>query len=57
MHIRPVSIPVGAEITGIDVGNLDEPDFTQIHDAFLKHHLLVFRDQDLPPLYVIAIGF
>ena len=47
MQITPLSDVLGAEVTGIDVGNLDDGAFKRVHDAFLKHHLLVFRDQNL----------
>ena len=47
MKITPLSDVLGAEITGIDVGSLDDSSFKQVREAFLKHHMLVFRDQDL----------
>jgi taurine dioxygenase len=49
MQINPLSDVLGAEIVGVDVGDLDGAAFDEVHDAFLKHHVLVFRDQDLPP--------
>lgn len=49
MQINPLSDVLGAEVIGIDVGDLDDAAFGQVHDAFLEHHVLVFRDQDLPP--------
>ena len=49
MQINPLSDVLGAEIVGMDVGDLDGAAFDEVHDAFLKHHVLVFRDQDLPP--------
>ena len=49
MQINPLSDVLGAEIVGVDVGDLDGAAFDKVHDAFLKHHVLVFRDQDLPP--------
>jgi len=47
MQITPLSDVLGAEVIGIDVGSLDDDAFNQVHDAFLKYHMLVFRDQDL----------
>ena len=49
MQINPLSDVLGAEIIGADVGDLDDAEFDEVHDAFLKHHVLVFRAQDLPP--------
>ena len=49
MQINPLSDVLGAEIIGADVGNLDDAEFDEVHDAFLRHHVLVFRAQDLPP--------
>lgn len=50
IQIRRLSNVMGAEVTGV---NLSEP-LTRslkatILDAFLEHHLLAFRDQDLSP--------
>lgn len=47
MHVTPLSDVLAAEVTGIDVSRLDDDAFEQVHDAFLTHHMLVFRDQDL----------
>lgn len=56
MQIAPLSDVLGAEVTDVDVGNLDDDAFEQIHDAFLKHHMLVFRDQDLPPTRQVSFS-
>ena len=37
MQINPLSDVLGAEIIGADVGNLDDAEFDEVHDAFLKH--------------------
>lgn len=48
MEIRPLTPHIGAEITGVDLGsNLSNEEQSQIHEAFLKHMVLVFRDQHL----------
>lgn len=48
--ITPLSQIAGAEVTGVDLSrSLDEALLQQILDAFLAHHLLVFRDQALSP--------
>ncbi|MEE2804839.1 MAG: TauD/TfdA family dioxygenase [Pseudomonadota bacterium] len=46
--IRPVSEALGAEVIGLDVSKpLDAGILQVIQQAFLDHHLLVFRDQVL----------
>jgi taurine dioxygenase len=49
MQVNPLSDVLGAEVIGINVGNLDAATFDKVHDAFLEYHVLVFRDQDLSP--------
>ena len=42
--------PLGAEITGIDLSKpLSVDEKKEINTAWLKHHVLFFRDQDLTP--------
>jgi taurine dioxygenase len=39
---------IGAEIRGVDLREpLDDASFAAIHDAFVRHEVLVFRDQDV----------
>ena len=55
MQVRRLSDVMGAEITGIDLSrplSLDQKD--AINQAFLEHHLLTFRDQDLAPAQQFA---
>jgi len=47
MQIDRLSDALGAEISGIDVARLDEPDFAAVREAFHEHQVVVFRDQDL----------
>jgi len=49
MQINPLSDILGAEIVGIDAGNLDKGSLKEVHEAFLTYHVLVFRQQELPP--------
>ena len=45
--VRPVTPVIGAEITGVDLGNVDEDTFRTILDALTEHGVLFFRDQDI----------
>ena len=50
MKIDPVTPTIGAEISGIDLSQAPDPDTQdQIYNAVMKHLVLFFRDQDLPP--------
>ncbi len=45
MHIEPMTVMIGAEISGADLTNLSDADFAQIEQAFTDHLVLFFRDQ------------
>ena len=50
LDIRPVAGALGAEILGIDLGHeLGEESIAAIRAAWLKHCVIFFRDQTLPP--------
>ncbi len=39
----------GAEISGVDLNNIDEQTTREIRAALLRYHVIFFRDQDLSP--------
>jgi taurine dioxygenase len=48
--VRRVTGAIGAEVRGVNLNHsLDESTFTTIHQAFLDHCMLVFREQYLDP--------
>jgi taurine dioxygenase len=47
---------VGAEILGLQVAAVDDAIFPAVHAAFLKHQVLLFRDQELPPAAQVAFA-
>ncbi|MGH1487798.1 MAG: TauD/TfdA dioxygenase family protein [Acidimicrobiales bacterium] len=51
LSVTPITPSIGAEIDGIDLANdLHDPSIVaSIRAAFLEHHVLVFRDQELSP--------
>jgi taurine dioxygenase len=55
--VEPVSGTVGAEVRGVDLSAaLDEGIVAEIRRAFLDHHVLFFRDQDLSPETQMRFG-
>jgi taurine dioxygenase len=56
LDIRPLGPTLGAEVHGVALNDLDDDTFAQIHDAFLKHIVLVFHDQDLTMEEFLAHG-
>ncbi len=55
MIIRPLTGLIGAEITGLDMKNLDEGSFQALDNAFAQHLVLCIRDQSLTPSDLVGI--
>lgn len=50
IDVQPVGFALGAKITGVDLNDtVSDGDFAKIHDAWVKHLLLVFPGQDIGP--------
>ncbi|MFF3573896.1 TauD/TfdA dioxygenase family protein [Nocardia jiangxiensis] len=48
MDVIPLDAPVGAELRGVDLAKpLSDDEIAQLRDAFLAHHLIVVREQDI----------
>lgn len=57
IEVHPVATALGAEIGGVDLGtDLDDATFAEIQDAFHRHSVIFFRDQDLTPDQHIAFA-
>ncbi|OYW42993.1 MAG: taurine dioxygenase, partial [Rhodobacterales bacterium 12-64-8] len=57
IKVNPLSSHLGAEIEGVDLSQpLSNAQFDDIHTAFLKHHVIFFRDQKLTPDQHVAFG-
>ncbi len=54
IEIRPFHAALGAEISGVSLGRLDEADFERVQAAFLEHLTLVFRGQEITPAQQVA---
>ena len=55
MIIRPLTGLIGAEITGLDLKNLDESSLATLDRAFADHLVLCIRDQSLTPADLIDL--
>ena len=49
MKIRPITPAIGAQVTGVHLGEAasDAGQFAQVKAALLKHKVLFFRGQDI----------
>lgn len=45
INVVPAKAALGAEVEGVDLTNIDDATFRQLHDIWLDHLLLVFRGQ------------
>jgi taurine dioxygenase len=55
MNIRPLTPNLGAELQ-VNLSNVSDDLFGEIYRAFLKHQVLVFPPQDLPPGKQVALA-
>ena len=57
LQIEPVAGACGAEISGLDLSQpLEDDAVAVIRDAFIEHHVVFFRGQDLDPAAQVAFG-
>jgi taurine dioxygenase len=56
MQISPLAGALGAEILGVDLRNLDDNGWKDIHKAFLQYSVLAIRGQTLEPADIMKVG-
>ena len=54
--VKPLGDTFVAEISGVDLAKLDDATWTEIHEAYLAHKVLVFHDQSLDAQQLGAFG-
>jgi taurine dioxygenase len=54
--VTPLDAPLGAQISGFEAGALTSADRQSLFEAFLKHHVLVIRGQNLSEQELIAFA-
>ncbi len=47
ISLSTITPKLGAEVSGVDLANLDEITTAEVHHAFKEHMVLVFRDQNM----------
>jgi taurine dioxygenase len=56
IQVKPISGALGAEIHGVDLAQLDEEIFAEIHHAFMENLVIFFRDQTITPDQQVAFS-
>ncbi len=57
LEVQKINGHIGAQIRGVDLGGrLPDADFGAVHDALVRHQVLVFRDQDITLDAQLAFG-
>jgi taurine dioxygenase len=56
LRVQPTGAALGAEIQGVDLRTLDDHAFAGIHQAWLDHQVLLFRDQQLTDDDLVAFS-
>jgi taurine dioxygenase len=54
--VRPTGAALGAEVQSVDLRSLDDRLFAAIHQAWLDHQVLLFRDQSLSDEDLVAFS-
>ena len=56
IEVRPIASALGAEIHGVDLSELNDEMFTEIHQALLKYLVIFFRNQNITPEEQVAFS-
>jgi len=56
IEVKPIAGALGAEIAGVDLGNMDDEAFDEIAAAWLEHLVVFFRRQTITPEQQIAFA-
>lgn len=56
ISVEPLGGTIGAEIDAGDLRKLDNQSWSEIHQAFLEYHVLVFRKQELTPADIMQFS-
>ena len=56
MMMKPIDAALGAEVIGLDLRALDDKTFAAIHQTWLDHQVLLFRDLQLTDDDLVAIS-
>jgi len=57
LDVRPLAGALGATVHGLDLASdLDDETMASVRKAFVEHHVLVFRDQELSPEQQMRFG-
>jgi len=57
IEVAPIAGALGAEISGVDLSEpLTDDLFGEIYQAFVEHHVIFFRDQDMTPEQYLAFA-
>lgn len=56
IRVEPVTGSIGAEVSGVDLRDLDEDAAAELRDAWLAHKVLFFRDQPMTRAEHVAYG-
>ena len=46
-HVQPMTVRTGAEISGVNLADVDDETIGLIRQALLAHRVVFFRDQDI----------
>jgi taurine dioxygenase len=56
IRVEPVTGSIGAEISGVDLRDVDDETLAELQQAWLDHKVLFFRDQELTQAEHVAYG-
>lgn len=56
IEVAPIAGALGAEVSGVNLGQLNDAAFAAVRDAFHEHQVLFFRDQEMAPEQHKAFG-